>query len=64
MRHGHFDYAVYNDSIEIGYEGILYILVLPAKHKYSFSSDNLTIDFSNQNFYGFNRKSIVYAKDK
>ena len=64
MRHDHFDYAVYNDSIEIGYDGILYVLVLPTKHKYSFSGDNLTIDFSNRNCYGFDMKSIVYAKDK
>lgn len=26
MRHDHYDYTVYNDSIKIGYSGILYIL--------------------------------------
>jgi len=64
MRHDHFDYTVYNDSIKIGYNGILYVLVLPTKHKYSFNGNNLTIDFSNRNCYGFGNQSITYTKDK
>jgi len=64
VRHDHFDYTIYNDSIEIGYDGILYILVLPTKHKYFFNGDDLTIDFSNRNCYGFDKQSITYTKDK
>jgi len=64
MRHDHFDYTVYNDSIKIGYNGILYVLVLPTKHKYSINGNNLTIDFRNRNCYGFGNQSITYTKDK
>lgn len=64
MLQVHFDYAIYNDSIEIGYDGILYILVFPTKHKYSFSGNNLTIDFSNRSCFSFDRQSFTYTKDK
>lgn len=62
MRHEHYNYTMYDDSIEIGYEGSLYILIFPTKHKYSFNGNNLTIDFSN-GCYGFDKRSITYTKD-
>jgi NAD+--asparagine ADP-ribosyltransferase len=64
MRHDHYDYTLYDDSIKIGYNGILYVLVLPTKHRYSLNGDQLTIDFSNRNCYGFGKQSITYIKGK
>jgi hypothetical protein len=49
----HFDYTLYNDSIEIAYSGVLLILVMPSKHKYQLKGDNLMIDFSNRHCFGF-----------
>jgi hypothetical protein len=52
----HFDYTLYKDSIEVAYSGVLYIYVLPTKHKYLLTGDNLTIDFSNRSCFGFDRE--------
>lgn len=52
----HFDYTLYNDSIEVAYSGVLLILVMPGKHKYQLNGDNLMIDFSNRICFGFERK--------
>ena len=52
----HFDYTLYKDSIEVAYSGVLYIYVLPTKHKYLLTGDNLTIDFSYRPCFGFDRE--------
>ena len=62
MRYDHYDYELYNDSIEIGYRGILYVGVLPTRHKYFIDGYNLTIDFSNKICYGFGMKVMTYTK--
>lgn len=62
MHYDHYDYELFVDSIEIGYSGILYILVYPTNHKYSIDEDRLTIDFSNKNCYGFSNKKETYVK--
>ena len=62
MRYDHYDYQLYNDSIEIGYRGKLYVLVLPTKHKYHLDGNNLTIDFSNKICYGFGMQIMTYTK--
>ncbi|MBA7535448.1 hypothetical protein ES705_27704 [subsurface metagenome] len=62
MRYDHYDYQLENDSIEIGYSGRLYILVLPTTHKYHLDGNNLTIDFNNINCYGFDFQVTNYTK--
>jgi hypothetical protein len=59
----HYDYMVMNDSIKIGYSGKLYIYVLPTNHKYYLGGNNLSIDFSNRNCYGFELKLISYSRE-
>jgi len=58
----HFDYTLYYDSIEVAYSGRLFILVMPSKHKYQLTGDNLMIDFSNRNCYGFDMKVEHFAR--
>jgi hypothetical protein len=62
FRHDHFDYILDNDSIKIGYNGIRMVLVQPTKHKYSLNGNNLNIDFSNRNCYGFDLKVMNYIR--
>ena len=62
MRHEHYDYHLYKDSIEIRYRGTLYILVYPTKHKYYLDNNTLTIDFRNKICYGFNSAEITFRK--
>lgn len=64
LVYDHFDYKLFKDSIEIGYSGRMFILVTPTMHKYSIAEDNLTIDFSNNQCYGFALKEMIYAKEK
>ena len=64
MSSDHYDYELFNDSIEIRYNGILFILVHPTNHKYSINNNQLTIDFSNKMCYGFNAQEISYTKEK
>ncbi len=63
MRYDRYNYELFVDSIEIGYNGILYILVKPTHHKYSMDEDRLTIDFSNKSCYGFSRQETTYTKE-
>ena len=63
MHHDHYDYELFVDSIEIGYSGILEILVKPTKHNYSLEGDRLIIDFSNRNCYGFSNQETTYTKE-
>jgi hypothetical protein len=59
----HFDYTLYNDSIEVAYSGELYILVMPSKHKYQLTGDNLIIDFSNRYCFGFDREVEHFTRE-
>ena len=52
-NHDHFDYSLSNDSIEIRYNGVLYVLAHPSNHKYTLTDNTLTIDFTNTFCYGF-----------
>lgn len=63
MHYDHYDYQQFKDSIKIGYRGKLYILVHPTNHKYFLNGNNLTIDFSNKNCYGFPLKEMTYTKE-
>jgi len=63
MHYDHFDYKLFVDSIEIGYSGIMYILVKPTKHSYSMEGDRVTIDFSNRICYGFTNQEETYTKE-
>jgi len=58
----HFDYKLAKDSIEIRYSGVLYILVQPSNHHYTLIDNTLTIDFTNDNCYGF--ESTIQTFDK
>jgi len=58
----HFDYTLSDDSITIGYNGMLFILVLPSTHPYQIKGDELTIDFSPQ-CYGFRNQVIKFIRN-
>jgi len=64
MVSDHYDYALLEDSIEIGYRGKMDILIYPTMHKYSIENGNLTIDFSNKQCYGFALQEKTYKKEK
>ncbi len=64
MASDHYNYALFKDSIEIGYRGIMYVLVYPTTHKYSIDNGNITIDFSNKQCYGFPLHEMTYIKEK
>jgi hypothetical protein len=57
----HFDYSLTNDSIKIGYSGMMFILVKPTTHSYSLSGKNLTIDFRPE-CYGFRSQKLTFQK--
>ena len=62
MHSDHYDYQLFVDSIEIRYSGVLYILVLPTRHKYRITGNTLTIDLRDKDCYGFDKKEITYLK--
>lgn len=64
MNYDHYDYQLFKDSIEIGYRGKMYVLVTPTMHKYQFDNNNLIIDLSNRQCYGFKTELLTYIKDK
>jgi hypothetical protein len=64
MVSDHYYYALMKDSIEIGYSGIMYILVYPTMHEYSIDNGNLTIDFSNKQCFGFPLQEMTYIREK
>ena len=64
MQHDHYDHQIFGDSISIRYNGKSYILVKPTMHKYLVDNDNLTIDFSNKQCYGFGKKVMTYKKEQ
>ncbi len=63
MNYDHYDYQLFKDSIEIGYRGKMYVLVKPTMHKYQFDN-NLIIDLSNKQCYGFETELLTYIKEK
>lgn len=63
MHYDHYDYELFVDSIEIGYSGIMDVLVKPTTHKYSLEDDKLRIDFSNRNCYGFSNQETTCTKE-
>lgn len=59
----HFNYQLIGDSIKVQYSGKLFIYVNPTMHKYYFNNNDLTIDFSNRECYGFPKKEISYTRN-
>ena len=57
----HFDYSLSKDSITIGYNGMLYILVKPSTHFCKLNGNELTIDFRPQ-CYGFRAQEIKFFR--
>lgn len=57
----HFEYNLAQDSIEVRYNGILYILVQPTRHNYTLTDDILVIDFTNDCF-GFESTVQTFEK--
>lgn len=57
-----YDYKLYDDSIEVRYNGILKIFVSSTKHKYTLSGKTLIIDFSNKICYGFDSQKATFMK--
>ncbi len=64
MRYDHYDYELFGDAIKIRYSGKLYILVSPTVHSFNLSENKLTIDFSNEQCYGFNQEKVDYFKNE
>ena len=58
----HYDYKLFRDSIEIRYNGMLYIYVHPTKHKYSLDHNTLIIDLSNKSCYGFDLQKMTFIR--
>lgn len=59
LHYDHFSYRLDADSMKIGYSGILFILIVPTKHKYSLDGNTITIDFNNENCYGFSQREVT-----
>jgi hypothetical protein len=57
----HFDYSLSSDSITVGYNGMLYILVKPSNHSYHLNGDKMTIDFRPQ-CYGFRPQETNFIR--
>jgi hypothetical protein len=62
MVYEHYDYHLFQDSIEIGYNGKLFILDAPNTHKYFVKYDILTMDFTHKNCFGFKNELLTYEK--
>ncbi|HKJ43979.1 MAG TPA: hypothetical protein VKA27_17920 [Sunxiuqinia sp.] len=62
LFYDHYDYELFKDSIKIGYRGNLMILIRPTMHAYTLDQENLTIDLSNTQCYGFEKKVMIYKK--
>ncbi len=62
MRYDHYDYSVQGDSLEIGYSGMMKILVKKTKHRFKLDGDDLMIDFSNEFCFGFPKEKIMYRR--
>ena len=58
----HYDYKLFRDSIEIRYNGMLYVYVHPTKHKYSLDQNTLIIDLSNTSCYGFELQKMNFIR--
>ncbi|WP_136467114.1 hypothetical protein [Flagellimonas onchidii] len=62
MTSDNYDYSLNKDSITIGYRGKMFVGVQPTTHNYSLQNNILTIDFTNEQCYGFDREVIYYQK--
>ena len=62
MHYDHYDYSVEGDSLVIGYSGKMYILTLETKHYFELKGDDLMIDFSNRQCFGFPLKKMRYNR--
>ena len=62
MRYDHYDYSVQGDSLEIGYSGMMMVLVKKTKHRFKLDGDDLMIDFSNEFCFGFPKEKIMYRR--
>ena len=62
MHYDHYDYSVQGDSLEIGYSGMMMILVKKTKHRFKLDGDELTIDFSNKLCFGFPKEKLMYRR--
>ncbi len=62
MRYDHYDYAIHGDSIEIGYNGMMMILVLKTRHYFELKGDELMIDLSNKQCFGFPKEKMHYKR--
>ena len=62
MRYDHYEYSVQGDSLEIGYGGMMMVLVKKTKHRFKLDGDDLMIDFSNEFCFGFPKEKIMYRR--
>ena len=62
MHYDHYNYSVKDDSMVIAYSGKMYILTLETKHYFELNGDDLMIDFSNKQCFGFPLKKMKYHR--
>ncbi len=62
MRYDHYDYSISGDSILIGYSGKMMIMVIETNHYIELNGDNLTIDLSNRQCFGFPKEEMHYRR--
>lgn len=60
MHYDHYDYSIKDDSIQVGYSGMMMILVQETKHYFELKGDELMIDFSNRHCFGFPKERMYY----
>ncbi len=64
MHYDHYDYTIKGDSMEIGYSGMMMILVPKTKHYFELKGDELMIDLSNKQCFGFSQEKMHYKRVK
>jgi len=60
MHYDHYDYSIKGDSIQVGYSGMMMILVQETNHYFELKGDKLMIDFSNRHCFGFPKEKMHY----
>ncbi|MBT32440.1 MAG: hypothetical protein CMO01_22480 [Thalassobius sp.] len=63
MSYDHYSYQLLKDSLQIGYSGKMFVLVYPTKHQFNIDKDELMIDFSQVECFGFDSEKITYLKE-
>ncbi|UZR96512.1 hypothetical protein [Chondrinema litorale] len=63
MDYDHYIYQILKDSLQIGYNGKMFVLVYPTKHQFQIDRDKLLIDFSQVECFGFENEKITYIKE-